>query len=183
MSDSDFVLNRLIREVSVQSDTADPDELADEVDKRIKPAQRHAALKQALAVAVRVYVSRTRSPIPAASDKREPAAEGSTKSTSPAPRPASASWKVGAIREAWQRALQNRINVGPNEGDWKFLADCTVLDLTHAASTREVLARRNMERASQLRLLADLLTEHDVQVVSQLPDIVLSRTLSDVDAA
>lgn len=73
--------------------------------------------------------------------------------------------------------LNDRINIGPDLSDWKFLGDCTAADLDYAAQLREDHARRNAARAGQLRKLAELLDEHQVATVGELPSTALSDAL------
>lgn len=159
-----FDLRALIRDVCDSSTMADPVTLAKEVARRIGRNHQREALEQALPVVVQHVVSR-RQPI-AVPEQRAPSA-------------ASRSRKVASIRETWRRMLRDRIAVGPAVSDWKFLGDCTAADLAYAAAIREEHARRNAARAHQLRDLADLLTEHGVSTVSELPEPVLSASLQE----
>jgi len=177
-TETSFVLSRLVHAVSAESQLADPGLIVDEVMQRIRPGERQEALRQALVLVVPMIVTRTRSPLPPFVHP-SPADHQETPAPRPQPAPPRPSWKVTGIREAWQRALQNRIKVGTGENDWKFLSQCTSADLTHAASIREELARRNADRASQYRQLADLVTSYGVDTVGQLPDAVLSQTLTE----
>lgn len=181
----EFILSRLIMQISAESQLADPGLIVDEVMRRILPGQRQEALRQALVLVVPTLVTRTRSPLPLFVRPPSPVpTHGAdyTETSGAGQRPAAAhrpSWKVTGIREAWQRALQNRIKVGAGESDWKFLSDCTRSDLAHAAAIREELARRNTDNAAQYRKLAELVTKHGVDTVGQLPDAVLSQTLTE----
>jgi hypothetical protein len=181
-TETSFVLSRLVLAVSAESQLADPGLIVDEVMQRIRPTERQEALRQALVLVVPMIVTRTRSPLPSFAHSSPPDHQ-ETPAGAPAqrqqPTPPRPSWKVTGIREAWQRALQNRIKVGTGEDDWKFLSQCTSADLAHAASIREELARRNADRASQYRQLADLVTSHGVETVGELPDTVLSQTLTE----
>jgi hypothetical protein len=159
---TDFDLRALVREVCDHSTVADPLMLAKEVNRRIKQADRDAALESALPLVVQNELGRLRmrhhAPIPGT------------------PQP---SRKVAGIREMWRRTLRDRINVGPDVSDWKFLADCTAEDLDYAAALREEHARRNAARAAQYRRLAELLNGHGVSTVGELPESALKDGLGD----
>lgn len=166
----DFDLRALVRDVCATSMIADPTMLAKEVNRRIKRTQRDAALEQSLRIFVQHFVSLNRNSSGVQSgngDQRRVDAGGST------------SRKVAGIRDSWRRMLQDRISVGADSSDWKFLRDCTALDLDYAATLREDHARRNAARAKQLRELAELLTAHGVATVGQLPEGILAPALSE----
>lgn len=160
---TDFDLRKLVREVCENSEVADPAQLAKEVNQRIKRQERDAALEAALPLFVRVELGQMRM---------------STHRVRPGPQ---SSRKVAGIRETWRRMLRDRINVGPDVSDWKFLADCTATDLDYAASIREENARRNAARAEQYRQLAELLEEHGVATVGELPDETLGTALDGAE--
>lgn len=158
---TDFDLRKLVHDVYATSDDPHPVILAKEVNRRIKRADRDAALEAALPLFVRNVLSQMRM----ASNRPIPA-------TKPNP-----SRKVAGIREAWRRMLNDAINVGPHE--WKVLSKCTAPDLDYAAELREAHARWNAARAQQYRQLAELLTEHGVSTVGELPDDMLGSALGD----
>lgn len=175
MTDS-FDLRALVREVCDASPVADPDAVVKEVSKRIGRNQQREALEQALPAVVQQVVSRSRGNV---FDSSGGHICGDSQSRSaPGVRP---SRKVAAIRAAWERHLQDWIAVGPKT--WKFLGECNAFDLAFAAAVREDHARRNAARAAQYRRLAELLTEHGVDTVAQLPRVVVSETLRDEDEA
>lgn len=161
-----FDLRSLVREVCDNSTMADPSTLAKEVGRRIGRNHQREALEQMLPMFVQHVVSRSRGGFVPEQRSAEPSN-------------ISRSRKVAAIRETWRRMLRDRIAVGPSVSDWKFLADCDADDLAYAASIREDHARRNAARAEQLRELADLLAEHGVETVSELPEPVLSASLAE----
>lgn len=156
-------LNEIVREVCDSSAATDPATLAKEVFRRIDEADHADALLQALPVIVQHRISRTRSPI-------------TTPTPTPA-RPSTKSWKVQGIRSAWQRMLRDRICVGPDS--WKFIADCTITDLEVAAHIREDHARRNAERAAQLRRLIDLMVTHHATTVADLDESIGATSLTE----
>lgn len=159
---TDFDLRKLVRDVCENSTVADPAALAKEVDRRIKRQERDSALEACLPL----YVQRELGQMRMATHR-------------PAPATPQSSRKVQGIRETWRRMLRDRINVGPDVADWKFLADCTAEDLAYAASIREEHARRNAARAEQYRQIAELLEEHGVDTVGELPDTTLGSALGD----
>lgn len=159
-----FDLRALVREVCDTSTMTDPATLAKEVGRRIGRNEQRAALDQALPLVVQHVISR-----------RQPIAMPEQRSAATPNR----SRKVASIRETWRRMLRDRIAVGPDTSDWKFLGDCTAEDLAYAAAIREDHARRNAARAQQLRDLADLLAEHGASTVSELPEPVLSASLQE----
>lgn len=160
-----FDLRALIREVCDTSAMTDPATIAKEVRRRIGRNQQGDALDQALPLVVQHVISR-----------RQPIAVPEQRSVAPT---SNRSRKVMSIRENWRRMLRDRIAVGPDTSDWKFLGDCTADDLAYAAVIREEHARRNAARARQLRDLAGQLAEHGVTTVSELPEPVLSASLQE----
>jgi hypothetical protein len=167
---SDFSLSVLVGEVCRDSDILVPDLLAKEVNRRIRKADREAALQEALEAYVGQYVARHRSSfsIPPGGqtglDTHRTCAAGGH------------SHKVAAIRDI-ARSLRDRVSVGP--GEWKFLADCTAENLAYAAAMREEHARRTYARAQQYRRLGELLDEHGVSTVGELPRSVLGDELGE----
>ena len=123
-------LRALVREVSASSLIPDPSQLADEVYRRLPESDRDAALQQSLRQFVRQVMSEERMQTHIGS----PAGPGT-------------SAKVQGIRDHWQKALRNSLNVG--EGVWKFLGDCTAADLMFAADQRREQASRNRAKAAQ----------------------------------
>lgn len=171
---TEFNLSQLIREVVDTSTIADPAGLAKEVAKRIGRNQERVALEQALTPLVRVFLSQLRASTQHASggqssgdDQGIPAAGGSR------------SRKVASIRETWARMLRDRVSTGPDSTDWKFLADCTVEDLRYAEQIRRDHAAATLVSADRFAGLAELLVEHRVATVGQLPKPVLAETLAD----
>lgn len=166
-----FDLRTLVREVCATSTIADPGMLAKEVSSRIRKADRDTALEQALRAFVHQIVSRDRHSTTSLTSQRNRDTQAETAGGGTTSR------KVAGIRDAWRRMLRDRIAVGAAPGEWKFLADCTAVDLDYAATIREENARQNTARAAQLRELAALLTEHGVNTVAQLPETVLGPAL------
>lgn len=169
---NNFDLRALIREVADTSAATDPATLAKEVGWRIGRNYQGEALEQALPTVVQHVISRSRGNLSVPGG--HVIADTHVMRAAGAP---NRSRKVAGIREAWRRMLRYRVNIGPDASDWKFLADCTAVDLDYAARLREDHARRNAERAAQLRHLAELLAEHGVATVGELPEPVLGDTL------
>ncbi len=158
MTDEPFVLRTLVQEAAASSLVADPGELAADVFRRIPVEHRAAALQQSLRQYVRQILSEERM----RTQIGRPAVPGT-------------SAKVQGIRDHWQRALRDRLNVG--EGVWKFLADCDADDLLFAAEQRREQASRNRAKAAQYDALRQLLDEHGVKCVADLPAEVLVSSL------
>jgi hypothetical protein len=169
---SEFSLSRLVREVCRDSDIIAPDLLAKEVNRRIRKADRDAALQEALESYVGQYVARHRSGF-SVSPGGQPCADAHSGSAA-----GGHSHKVAAIRDI-ARSLRDRVSVGAGPGEWKFLADCTAENLAYAAAMREEHARRTYARAQQYRRLAELLDEHGVSTVGELPRSVLGDELGE----
>lgn len=160
-----FDLRALIRDVCATSTITDPATLAKEVGRRIGRNEQREALEQALPTIVQHVISRARGSLSSPGGQLTTDDQGAYAAGAP-----SRSRKVAGIRETWRRMLRERLNVGPAVGDWKFLADCTTADLAYAAQLREDHARRNAAKAAQLRRLAELLDEHQVTTVGELPE-------------
>lgn len=158
---SSFNARALVRDVLHTSTLADPGDVAEEVFKRI-PEEDHAeALRQLLRLFVRQVISEERI-------SHGPAAPVTSTVNSGRSR------KVRAIREDWQRRLDDRLH---GQSEWKLLRDCTYEDLTAAAAERRDLAARNEAWARTYDEWARLLTEHDVKTFGELPAAVLQDTL------
>lgn len=164
-----FNLKALVREVCATSRTADPPTLAIEVGERIEQGQERAALAQALPVIVQHVLSRDRFASEPMTIESEPGA--------PRVQADGPSRKVAGIRDWWRQQLEARINIGPKPADWKFLGDCSTVELAYAAKIRENHAARNLERAQWLRKMGALLAEHKVETVRELPETVLRKVL------
>ena len=155
MTTPEFNLRNTILQVLAESDATEPGDVADLVLRRIKPKDYRAALAQCLRQVVRQTISADRM------SKPEPTLEESGGCATP-----SRSWKVAGIRSEWRAFMCDRVNVGDS---WKFLGDCTVVDLMVLVECRRDLATRNLARADQYEALAKLLADHGVDHVSELP--------------
>lgn len=169
-----FDLAALVREVCNHSADANPEVIAKHVNHRISRHDRDAALEQALVAYVRAVVTRSR--LSMAVSQITP---GGQRFNGDQHTPATGGHRSAPIREAWRKVLRNRIPVGPEPGEWRFLADCTVPHLDYAATVREELARRNANCARQYRALGAALIEHGVTTVGELPDDVLNSMLTN----
>lgn len=165
-----FDLRALVRDVCATSTIADPGMLAKEVNRRIKKVDRDAALEQALRSFVHQVVSLNRN---------SPTSHVRVDTHLPRAGGGSTSHKVAGIRNAWRRMLRDRVSVGPAPSDWKFLEQCTAPDLDYVASIREKLAQQNATAAATYRELQQLVTEHNVSTVGDLPESVLEPVLGD----
>ena len=168
MSVSEFNLRDLIRQVCEASVDLNVQKIAVEVDQRIRPEDREAALQQSLPTMVYEVAHKMRGNTriqhsPAGGDELQQ-------------KRAARSPKVAAIREHWRRALLELHSVD-RAGGMKRLADLTRDDLMFNVEAREEVARKNAEKALQFRFLLDLVTRHDVATVGDLPESVLATTL------
>lgn len=166
-----FNLHSVIREVRDEMTSPDPRMLTKEVNQRIKPADRDTALEQALAIAVYNVISRSRY---STSPDDHAQVDAQDRDVGGGPQRSS---KVAGIREAWRRVLESWTNTGPGPGEFKFLGDCTASDLEYTVSINEEHARRTLANAAKNRRLAELIAEHGVTVVRELPDETLARVL------
>lgn len=172
----DFNLERLIRAVAAEGKSADPLEVAAVVHRRIHCLSRDEALRQALPHLVRAEFRRS-APLSYLPLTDSPSGHWSIEAHSTVAAGGTPSRKVAAIRNWFEAAKRSPLTGA--DGTAKFLIDCTVFDLVAAAERREDHARRTAARAGQLRALAALLAEHDVNTVGDLPDAVLYSALSE----
>jgi hypothetical protein len=142
------------------------DDVTETVLGRIAKADRGEALRVALRELVRQVSGQTRHLAPA---------------TEAAPPKTGRSWKVTAIREQWKRALEESYTVG--DGQRARLAELTREELLLNVREREQMAAANLAAAARLQRLADLLAEHSVARVGDLPEDVLRDVLAPEAAA
>lgn len=159
---STYDLRADVRAVLDSSNLTDPGEIADKVAESIPASALRAALHVTLRSYVRQVMAETRTN--SAPNFRSPAAGRSV--------------KVQAIRDGWQRQLDNRVHVGDSE--WKLLGDCTYEDLLACAAEREAIAARNQSMARYYRGLAGLVAEHDTAALRDVPAEVLMPALGAV---
>ena len=173
MSAAEFSLRALAREVWAELDGADYHALAKEIARRVKPAQREAALLEALTEYARTFVTNQR---PSA-QFRPPA--GTDGRTAPPPRTGAGqansarSSKVAGIRRAWPelRAAYATVN------GRKALGECARTDLLFIADNLNLKAQQNTTKATWMRDLAAVVQSHKVHRVCDLPDDVLAGFL------
>lgn len=162
-----FDLRQLVEDVLTDTSLNDPRELAAEVLKRT-PAK---SVRDAYAVALVDFVRHAS----INETRHNPILNGKP------PRVASAGYshKRAAIRDAYARALQDRVFVEPDT--WKPLGECTFDDLMGAAVRRRELAEHNIEAAQRYERLAKLLEYHEAATVADLPQETF-ESLGDDDA-
>lgn len=166
-----FNLRELIRATMADSVVADPGVLADLVFLKIAKKDRDEALAQSLRTFVRQVFSEGR-----LTTYIDPS--GRVADVQPVRVQPGRSAKVAGIREHWQRALRDPINVGA--GLWKLLGDCTATDLFFVADFRREQASRNTAKAAQYDALRALLDDHSVDRVRDLPTSILAASLARV---
>lgn len=158
----EFNLSQAVAEVLDATELTSPDEIADAVVATLSSRQVRSALTQALPLFVSRAIQYRRSTNvildPSLTPTEEkPAADG---------KQAARSLKVSGIRDAWARALADRIHIG---GAYKMFGDCTFDDLAFAAEERQEHARRNAAKAKQYLVVADRLKTLGLETVSELP--------------
>lgn len=139
--------------------------LASAVLDQLTPEQYREALAQSLPAFCRAVTVGIRQPGPV----NPPAAPGGL----------FASPKVDAIREHWQRRLDEDYEGADGR---KLLRDFTYDDLQHLSDLLETQARQKLARARGFRALQRSLTEHGVETVGDLPADVLAPALGAVAA-
>lgn len=148
-----FDLRELIRDEIASSAVADPAVIAEHVAKRVPTAHVRAALALALHDMVRVAVVKQRYETHRAVE-RAAVGRGS---------------KWDDAGEMYRAILGQRIEVGGEDREWKFLGDCTRDDLLQAVSTREEQAKGLIMASRRYKAIADLLERHAKDQVSELP--------------
>lgn len=189
---ADFNLRAIIREVVDSSPYANPGQIAATVAERIPKNKAREALDQSLRFFVRQVMSEERPHGPIAGPSRvgvRPAGSSSAASPLPglsetpsaAPQTASGSpatftgsRKGSEIRDAWQSVLESKYSTGDG---WKSLGDCTYDDLQGMAAFLDKQADQKQARARGWRELAALMTDHEVQILRDLPAEVLMNAL------
>lgn len=165
---SDFNLRALVRTVARTSTIRNPDDLAEEIARRIPAEHWPDALKIALKPMVREVISEDRPHGTFTTGHGRP-------SQSPAiSTPSRGSVKVAAIRDGWQESLRARYATA--EGH-KFLGECTYEDLQFIAGRLDHQAEAYASKARGLRSLARALTEHEAATVRDLPAQLLMVSL------
>jgi len=159
-----FNLGQVVTDALESTDLASPDEIAEYVAANVGSRQLRAALAQALPQYVATVIQRRRSSNmildPSMAPKVDEAPE-----VKPGKQPFR-SLRVTAIRDAWAKALADRVHV---DGSYKLFGECTYDDLVFAAEERQEHARRNAAKAEQYRAVADRLKRLGLETVSELP--------------
>lgn len=160
-SPNDIGLHRLITETITTAPVDDPRDLAELVAKATPRSRLEAFYREALVGQVRVALSEQRN--------------RALSHTLTPPATPTRSRKVAGIRDWWAELLSSRIHVG---GQWKTIGECGVRELEFAAEERRLLAARVLARAAAYEQLRDLLIEHGVATVAELPaDAVRDRVV------
>ena len=165
-ADREFSLRKLCREVWEELGGCDYHVLAKEVQRRIKAADRDAALADALVEYSRVFSIGLRP-----SSSRRPAKAGQRNSGRSA--------KVAGIRRAWP---QLRATYFTKDGQ-KPLGECSLADVIFIAEHLEKKARENQAKAGWMRDVAAAMKASKVAHVRDLPDDVLAGFLTGEAAA
>jgi len=160
---TDLNLRHLVQEVVQSAQSVEYADIAAEVLGRLDRKDLRAALAQALPTYVRSVGVAQRLPGAVTPPSVAPMMPGS--------------WKVQAIREGWQRRLSEIY--ATTEGN-KRLGDFTYEDLLHQAEICSTQAKQKLAKAKGWRALADLLAEHEVEHVRDLPAELLMTTLGAV---
>ena len=155
-----FDLRVAVAEVLDGSGLTSLDEIAAKVAANVPSKDLRAALALALRPYVRELVGRRRMANPVL-HPGVTRAEIERSARSP---------KVAAIRAQHAAWLRDLVHV---EGGYKPLGECDYDDLMFAATERRELAVRNVRQAERLEQIAELLHEHDVETVADLPAHVL----------
>lgn len=192
-----FNLRALIREAMATAPYANPGQLAAEVAERIPENKVREALDQALRFFVRQVMSEERPHGPIAQPSRVPASvtrpSGGSGAvplptfTPPQPDNTPVPQNVGGpqakytgsrkgaeIRDGWQKVLDAKYSTPDG---WKSLGDCTYDDLQGMAAYLDKQADQKKARARGWRELAALMTEHEAQILRDLPAEVLMNAL------
>jgi hypothetical protein len=157
----DFSLSQAVADALESTDLASPDEIAEYVAANVGSRQVRAALAQALPPFVATMIQRRRSTNMILDPSQAPKVEDEPVAKQPF-----RSLRVSAIRDAWAKALADRVHV---DGGYKMFGECTYDDLVFAAEERQEHARRNAAKATQYRAVADRLKRLGLETVSELP--------------
>ena len=161
-ADREFSLRKLCREVWEELGGCDYHVLAKEVQRRIRAADREAALSEALVEYSRVFAIGLR---PSSSRKPRPGA---------GQRNSGRSAKVAGIRRAWP---QLRATYFTKDGQ-KPLGECSLADVIFIAEHLEKKARENQAKAGWMRAVAEAMKANKAAHVRDLPDDVLAGFLT-----
>lgn len=177
-------LRSLILAALAEDADADPRSIAELVADRIPEDVKQQVLLSALTWRVRSVMSQDRNtalshaftPAPAARPAQPAVCRPSL--LPPTSRPSSIqaesidhrpnrSAKVAGIRDWWSDMLASRVHVGDKQ--WKPLGECGVKELQFAETERRDQAERHLKTAKMYLRLRQLLDEHEVSTVAELP--------------
>ena len=158
----EFSLRRLATEVWDEMDGCEYHVLAKELARRIRPADREAALGEALVQWAYAFNTTVGHASPPGTGQGEGAGQQNS----------GRSRKVAAIRADWQRRMTRHISTADGQ---KAIGDCTAEDLIFNAEVLETLASANQRKAAWERRLAAAVEEHGAGCVRELPDEALAE--------
>lgn len=156
MNSPEFSLRKLARETWDDLGGADYHILAKEIERRVQPGDRDAALDEALTEYARQFCVGLRPPARKAGAGQRNSARSA---------------KVSGIRQAWPEL---RAHIFTKDGQ-KSYGRCSPADLIFHAELLEKQARQNQAKASWERDLAATIIAHKVTLVENLPDDVLEQ--------
>ena len=159
----EFSLRKLATEIWSEMGGCEYHVLAKELARRIRPADREAALGEALVQWAYLFNTTVGHASPPGTGQGEGGAGQQNSGRSR---------KVAAIREEWRRRMTRHISTADGQ---KAIGDCTAEDLVFNAQVLETLATANQRKAAWERRLATAVEEHGVEKVRELPDDVLAE--------
>lgn len=136
------LLNEYVTATLATTTKSDPREIAAEVLASIPDVDLRECLGDALGTYMQWHITKSRRGIPAPEKLEE-----DLKPVAPV-----RSAKVNAIRDHWAKFLEERVQVN---GNWKKVADCTVLDVQALARERHEIAAKNVAHARRFEKLAE----------------------------
>lgn len=165
----DFSIYSFVTEVRKQHPELAPNELAKEVLTQLPAEHERAALEQALRLLVSGEITRNTA--------NRPFLIPSAGLSSETPRDSARSWKTAASRRRWESYLEEPFHVIPGSKRWIAFGDCTADDLTTSALSRRDRAAALLTAAEALDEWVELLAQHGVRRVRDLPQEVLRHRL------
>lgn len=88
---------------------------------------------------------------------------------------------ANAIGRVYRELIVKSVKLG-EDGEWKFLADCTPDDLHAGAEYRLQMARFNEQAAERLGMLALAFSDYpEAKVVADLPEVVVVQVMRDFE--
>lgn len=141
-------LTEIVQQVVDDYETTDVDELSRAALARIDAADYRDALRTILPTYVRSFISRNRGP-------------------ADAPLPPRPSAKVAAVRDAWERWLDELVSVGPNR--YARRGDMTAADCRYAAQLRRRHAEANAVEADKWEDWAERIERTGAACLREVP--------------